>query len=289
MLMRPACPLADRPLPLQQSHSFVRALALLGRDAAITALQGCGQVLVVTRRIGPLGCLRFASRGPVFLTDATDDDRVAGLRAARLHLVNPGGEDPSILRRAGFAQVMSAATVTMLPIKADMDAQLAQADGKWRNAARQGIAAGLRLRQRRLCPVRDRWLLHADLTQQRAKRFRALPHAVSLAFAQANPGDAMVLTASEGTTPIAAMVFLRHGAAATYQIGWSGPRGRSLRAHHALLIDACRQFAAMGVTELDLGTVDTENAPGLARFKLGCGAVPHRLGGTWARLPGRRG
>ncbi|MFZ3582549.1 GNAT family N-acetyltransferase [Loktanella sp. DJP18] len=289
MLMRPALPLPDRPLPLQQSAGFARALTALGREAAIDGLQGCGQVLVLTRRIGPLGRLRFASRGPVFQADTTPDDRVAGLRAARLHVVNPEACDPQVMRRAGFAQVMSAATVAILPVCANPEAQLAQAICKWRNAARQGAGAGLRIRQRLLCASRDRWLLDADSAQQRDKRFRALPHAISLAYSQSNPGDALVLTASEGATPVAGMVFLRHGAAATYQIGWSGARGRSLRAHHALLIHASRRFAALGVTELDLGTLDTENAPGLARFKLGSGAVARQLGGTWVRLPGWRG
>ena len=289
MLMRPALPLSERPLPLQQSDGFVRALTLRGGDAGIAGVQGCGQVLVVTRRMGVFGRMRFASRGPVFRDDATPDDRVAGLRGARLHAVNPERDDRDVMRRAGFVQIMSAATVAILPVRPDPDRQLSQADGKWRNAARQGAAAGLRFRQRLLCPSRDAWLLDADRAQQRAKRFRALPHDVSLAYGQANPGDALVLTASEGASPVAAMVFLRHGPAATYQIGWSGPRGRILRAHHALLMNACGRFAAMGVTQLDLGTLDTENAPGLARFKLGSGATARTLGGTWLRLPGWRG
>ena len=287
--MRPASPLSDRPLPLQQSEGFARALSALGRTAGIESLQGCGQVLVVTRTLGPFGQLRFAARGPVFGADATADDRIAGLRAARLHGLDAETGDGTVLRRAGFAQVMTPATVAVLPVHADPAAQLAQAGVKWRNAARQGMAAGLRIRQRLLCPARDRWLLDADLAQQSAKRFRALPHALSLAFAQANPGDALVLTASEGGNPVAAMLFLRHGAAATYQIGWSGARGRALRAHHVLLIDACRRLAALGVAQIDLGTLDTTHAPGLARFKLGSGAVAHPLGGTWLRLPfGRR-
>ena len=289
MLMRPSSPLPDRPLPLQQSRGFARALHLLGRDAEIEGVQGCGQVLVVTRPFGPFGRLRFASRGPVFQADATTEDRVASLRAARLHLVNPEATQVPVMRRAGFAQVMTPATIAVLAIHPDHDAQLAQAHGKWRNAARQGAATGLRIRQRLLCPSRDRWLLEADMDQQRSKGFRALPHAISLAYAQANPGDALVLTASEGSTPVAAMLFLRHGQGTTYQIGWSGARGRALRAHHALLVDACRRLAAMGVTELDLGTIDTDNAPGLARFKLGSGATARCLGGTWVRLPGWQG
>ena len=289
MLMRPALPAVDRPLPLQQSPEFARALALLGHDARIDALQGCGHVLVVTRRIAALGDLRFASRGPLFHADATADDRVAALRAARLRVLNAEETDPTDLRRAGFVQVLSGATLAVLRLNATDAHPLTLAHGKWRNAARQGAMAGLRIRQRLLCPDRDGWLLEADLAQQRSKRFRALPHAVTLAYSRANPGDAVIFTASEGPTPVAAMVFLRHGAAATYQIGWSGPRGRRLRAHHVLLVEACRRFAAMGVQEIDLGTIDTEATPGLARFKLGSGATARRLGGTWVRLPGWRG
>jgi hypothetical protein len=289
MLMRPATDLIDHPLPLQQSPGFAQALTLLGRDAGIEPLQGCGQVLVVRRAVRGLGHMRFASRGPVFSPDFSICDRATALRAARLHLVNAGPGDTEVMRRAGFVQIMSPATAAILRLDADPDAQLDRAFGKWRNAARQGMAAGLRLRQRLLCPSRDGWLLDADLAQQRAKRFRALPHALSLAYAQANAGDALIMTASEGGTPVAAMLFLRHGTMATYQIGWSGPRGRVLRAHHALLIDAARRLAAMGVAQLDLGTLDTQNAPGLARFKLGSGATAQLLGGTWARLPGWRG
>ncbi|WP_394153196.1 GNAT family N-acetyltransferase [Loktanella salsilacus] len=289
MLMRPATDLTNHPLPLQQSPGFARALKLLGRDAVIEPLQGCGQVLVLRRALGGLGCVRFASRGPVFLPEFSIDDRASALRSARLHLVNAGPGDAAVMRRAGFFQILSPATTAILQLDLDPGAQLARAFGKWRNAARQGMAANLRLRQRLLCPSRDGWLLDADLAQQRTKRFRALPHALSLAFAQANPGDALILTASEGGTPVAAMLFLRHGAMATYQIGWSGPRGRALRAHHAMLLDAACRFAAMGVSHLDLGTVDTQYAPGLARFKLGSGAAAQVLGGTWARLPGWRG
>ena len=44
-----------------------------------------------------------------------------------------------------------------------------------------------------------------------------------------------------------------------------------------------------GVRWLDLGTVDTDVAPGLAHFKLGTGAELRQLGATVWVLPGRRG
>ena len=47
-----------------------------------------------------------------------------------------------------------------------------------------------------------------------------------------------------------------------------------------------RWLACAGVEMLDLGMIDTVNAPGLARFKLGSGAVAQSLGGTWLHAPG---
>jgi hypothetical protein len=44
----------------------------------------------------------------------------------------------------------------------------------------------------------------------------------------------------------------------------------------------------LGTQVLDLGSVDTVSAPGLARFKLGAGAQVKSLGGTWLHLPGFR-
>ncbi len=289
MLMRPALPITDQPLPLQQAPEFARALTQLGRRAAIDVLHDAGQVLVVSRRVRGFGDLRFASRGPVFQGHASHEDRIAALRGARLHLVNAAACDAGLMRAAGFWQVMTPAHVALLPLDPDPDTLLARAHGKWRNAARAGLrgmaGSRVRVRQRPFCARRDGWLLAADAAQQADKGFRALPHAVSLAYARANPDDALMVTASEGAVPVAAMLILRHGAAATYQIGWSGARGRTLHAHHVMLLETASRLAKAGVSMLDLGLVNTVSAPGLARFKIGCGADICRLNGTWMRRP----
>ena len=44
---------------------------------------------------------------------------------------------------------------------------------------------------------------------------------------------------------------------------------------------AARQLAEEGVGRINLGLLDTETTPGLARFKLGAGATPLKTGGTW--------
>jgi hypothetical protein len=53
-----------------------------------------------------------------------------------------------------------------------------------------------------------------------------------------------------------------------------------------MLFHAALALRAEGVRWLDLGSVNTEDAPGLARFKLGTGAVLHPLGSTLLVVPG---
>ena len=139
----------------------------------------------------------------------------------------------------------------------------------------------LRLAARRFDPVRHDALLDREAAQRRAKGYRGLPRA----FLHALGPDLDVFTAETDDGIVAAMVFVRHPPGATYIMGWSGAEGRRLHAHHALLTFARAELPGT-ITHLDLGQIDTVNAPGLARFKLAAGAVPHRLGGTWLRIPG---
>ena len=67
---------------------------------------------------------------------------------------------------------------------------------------------------------------------------------------------------------------------ASYHVGWSGPEGRAANAHPLLLWSAMQALAAEGINRLDLGDVNTEDAPGLARFKIGAGANVRPLGPT---------
>jgi hypothetical protein len=80
----------------------------------------------------------------------------------------------------------------------------------------------------------------------------------------------------------AAMAFVRYGSAATYQTGWAGPLARRCGVHQVMLWQAALALRDEGVRWLDLGTVDTQTAPGLAHFKLGTGPGC----GSWGLRPG---
>ena len=79
----------------------------------------------------------------------------------------------------------------------------------------------------------------------------------------------------------AAMLFLIHGQAAIYQVGWSSDAGRDLNAHNLILWQAIQELRQRGVRRLDLGGVNTQRSAGLARFKMGSGGEVITLCGTY--------
>ena len=108
---------------------------------------------------------------------------------------------------------------------------------------------------------------------------------VIILTADHRPNAARVVIAYEGENAIAGMLFLLHRPVATYHIAWTSDRGRQLSAHHRMITDAADRFSERGFSRMDLGLIDTESAAGLARFKIGTGALVRSLGGTWLRLP----
>jgi len=285
MLMRPTILTTDQPLPLWQSPEFVTALRRLGVDAEIQPLDDVGQVMVVRRRFGPFGTVAFTSRGPVWASETPPALQVDALRNSGLRLVNADGTAADVLRRAGFRRIRRPAAVSVLDVHANPDDQVAACRGKWRNAYRQGLRKSPITRHGHFDPGRDAWLFSADRAQQKAKGYRALPAKIVQAMAAKDRKSVMVSQMMLGPTPIAAMLFLLHGTAATYQIGVTTAAGRDARAHHVLLMQACAKLAKRGVRQIELGLHQPKVAPGLARFKLGSGAHVHDLGGTWMKLP----
>ncbi len=98
--------------------------------------------------------------------------------------------------------------------------------------------------------------------------------------------DALLFWAHAGThqgrvRPIAGILVLRHGQAATYAMGWSNEAGRLVKAHYRLLWQAVLSLRELGVTDFDLGGVDTQRGAGVARFKLGLNGTVFTLAGSY--------
>ena len=93
--------------------------------------------------------------------------------------------------------------------------------------------------------------------------------------------DALVVTARHKREAVAGVLLLRHGNSATYYAGWTTEEGRALHAHNALLWRGVTTLQKAGVRWLDVGGLDTTNAAGIARFKLGLGGEVFTLAGSY--------
>ncbi|MEL7100532.1 MAG: GNAT family N-acetyltransferase [Pseudomonadota bacterium] len=264
------CPSA--PQPLQQSPEYVAALERLGAPPLVLP---CGDVALV-RKFGLTTVAMLPRARPEALT---------ALRARRGWARRPVILSPDAPGLGRGVPLISPASIAEIDLSVGTAALHAGLKAKWRNRLRRAEEADLRIGRRDLTDRPDQWLFEAEAKTRAARRYRTWPFALTLAYARANPGRAPLFTAIHAGRPVAAMLFLRHGSNATYHMGQTSAEGRARHAHTALLWAAMRWFADRGVDTLDLGTVDTESALGLARFKLGTGARVRRLGGTWLDAP----
>lgn len=281
--------MAQPMLALQQSPVFAAALTRIGLSGKIVALEDrgnvVGQALVMVRSLGPFGRLGLISRGPYW---SIEDPRA---RARALLALSPMGlrmieaEHPCpSLRLAGYRQVMTPAHVATLDLTRPVDLE-AGMQPAWRDSLNKARRAGLDITSAPFHQVRDHWLLEEERRMRRQNGYRGWSRSLTLAMAEANPLALRLFTARKAGVMIAAMLFARHGSMATYLTGWTGAAGRAACAHHMMLLQAADWLGRQGHASLDLGTVDTEAAPGLARFKIGCGAKVRPLGGSWLRVP----
>lgn len=274
--------------PLQQHRFFAAALAGMGCPMQTVSLPGGGIAQVMSRQLRPLRHpFRMVSRGPYWATlpDQTEQyDALCLLRDQGVRVINAEHRMTDSLRAAGYRQVFTPGSIATLTLGDGPNLRRTLMTAKWRNALRKAEMANLKIEIRPYQHGRDKWILDADQKQQKIKGYRGLPAALTQAFAVMNAGQAIIVTVAKHAVPIAAMIFLRHGNAATYHIGWSSAEGRSYNAHNLCLSRMTDWLEEDGTRAIDLGTIDTEASPGLARFKLGIGAQVKQLGGTWLHL-----
>jgi hypothetical protein len=267
---------------LQQCWAYGEAMAALGaRVARIEVFDGSDRVglaQVLSRRF--LGVrISLVTRGPVIGTgaDGRAITRVVA-DAFRPLVVTPVA---GACVRIGLP-VRRGLTLAHVDLTQEPDVLRAGMHAKWRNrlarAERGGVTVGLgRPGMSQLAA-----LLDAEASQRREKGYAGYPPGFLHAWLEAAPGTALLAEARVGGERVAAMMFLLHGAWATYQLGLTTPPGRRAHAHNLILWRAMLALRDAGVRNLDLGLTVTG---GLARFKVGTGATPVTLGASRLVFP----
>lgn len=275
-------------LPLPQSDEFARACQAVGRPLRRCKQESRRRVRlwwqIQSRRLGPLGRIDLVSRGPVAAEDEDLQEWTAQWQRwhdGRPMLLNADGLKADALRQAGFWPLMTPASIALLSLgdEAGMRDGMRQ---KWRNRLNRADREGLKIREGPL--TADHWLLAAEQRQARLRRYRGFPPTLWAAYAEMNPGQARIYEAHRESEPIAAVLMLRHGRMATWQIGVTTPAGRRSHAMNLLLWHAMRDLSEQGHDLLDLGILNAQDSEGLTHFKMGTGAAAHRLGGTWLHM-----
>ncbi|MEP0964184.1 MAG: GNAT family N-acetyltransferase [Roseobacter sp.] len=270
-------PIATSPRALQQSDGFAQALGSLSTPP----LRLDDGTLVLRRKFGPLP-LRMIVR-PDAKTPQEMRALLRQLPGRAPIVISP--EHPMPLDTIGAIPLVSPTHTATLDLSLSLTNIRAGFHQKWRNRLVHAEKQDLRIKRQNMPDDPGHWLLEADRAQQLKRGYRSWPDALTLAFARENRGDAKLFTAFWGRLPIAGILILRHGDAATYHIGHMKPSSSSSSAHNLLIWNAIIWAKSKSIVSLELGTITTEDAPGLARFKLGTGAISRALGGTWLWWP----
>ncbi len=273
-----ACSARAGFVPLQQSLAYGRAMAGLGAGVRPQLLRRDGVVIGMAQVLTRRG-LWMLPRGPVWCEAVAAQDQRRALRrlARRVGVLVATPEQP--VAGFGVLPLITSRHQAIWDLAPDPVALRNGLARDWRARLRQAEASGVTVRHAGQSALNA--LITAEAAQRKARNYRALPSA----FLDHWPGPRQIWEWRQGGQVQAAMLFLRHGAAATYHLAWANDTARQVGAHRLMLWQAALALRADGVRWLDLGDVSAD-APGLARFKQGTGAALHRLGATVWILPG---
>lgn len=274
---------------LQQHPRYGAAVRALGAETiGICVYDGSelvGTNQTLRRRFGPFK-LTWYARGPVPRSDVLLDQMLHLMPANGTSLVIPESSDAATaFKLHGHRAVLTPQYVAELDLTLSQQTRRAGMHVKWRNRLKKAEHSGCVLESRAFDPNRDMHLLSLETAQRQFKGYTALPVSFTNAYAATAPDATVLFVMQHLGEPIAFMLFLLHPPIATYHVGWISGVGRRMHAHNLILWNACNELSNRGFKRLDLGSIDTERAPGLARFKLGSGAKARALGATLLRFP----
>jgi lipid II:glycine glycyltransferase (peptidoglycan interpeptide bridge formation enzyme) len=282
---------------LQQDWSYGSAMLTLGVPVLRARVDQDGETVAqaqfIVRRFGRLASIALCSRGPVWRKSLSDPEQAEVYRALkrslplsglRVMLITPEQAVGEIHSLSAMRRVVTGMSTVLLDLRPSMDQLRANLEHRWRHQLASSEASGLRVERVGVQPNQFRWLLEADIAQRQDRGLDGLPPAFVERYPLTRTSAAstiLTLRADAGRERVAAMMFLIHGASATYHIGWTTDAGRDAHAHNLILWKAIEELKARGIQQLDLGGVNTIRSAGVARFKLRTGGKLVTLAGSY--------
>ena len=240
-----------------------------------------------------MGAVALCTRGPIWSKDLSPDAQSMVYKAMKKSLplsgirfmaVTPEVPEGQAHGLHPMRRIMSGMSTVMLDIAKPMADLRAQLEGRWRTSLAGAEASVLSVQRVGTNVGQYRWLLENEMQQRIDKQLEGLPLPFFDHYVQSRKQptkNILTLRADVGRDRVAAMLFLIHGEAATYQIGWTSEQGRDLNAHHLILWRAIEELQTRGIRVLDLGGVNTVRSAGVARFKMRTGGQVLTLAGTY--------
>ena len=247
---------------------------------------------IVRKWLGVLS-VALCGRGPIWLAELSASEKAQAyacikrsmpLKALRLVLLSPEETSSPTLGLSHWRRVMTGYSTVMLDLSLPSEVLRAQLETRWRSNLNSAEQSELTIHRAGTNPGQYRWLLDADLKQREERNLEGLPVPFFDLYAKARQVPAktiLTMRADLGRERVAGMLFLIHGEAATYQVGWIHDQGRDLHAHHLVLWHAIEELKSRGVRVLDLGGVNTQRSAGVARFKIRTGGRVVTFAGTY--------
>jgi len=272
---------------LQQDWAYGSSLAMLGvpvlRARVVRDGEQVAQAQFIVRKWGGLGAMALCTRGPVWSQVLTPKEesqvyallkKTLTLSVIRFMAVTP--EEAAGLHHglSPMRRIMSGMSTVMLDLTPTLEELRAQLDRRWRHRLVGGENSEMVIHRVGTNAGQYRWLLDAEMKQRTDKNLDGLPVQFFDNYVDARKQPAkniLTLRADVGRDRVAAMMFLLHGEAATYQVGWTSDKGRDLHAHNLILWKGIEALKERGIRMLDLGGVNTIRSAGIARFKMSTG------------------
>jgi lipid II:glycine glycyltransferase (peptidoglycan interpeptide bridge formation enzyme) len=282
---------------LQQDWAYGSSLAMLGvpvlRARVVHDGEQLAQAQFIVRRWGGLGAMALCTRGPVWNKSLSPSVEAAAYAALKKSLPLNGIRFMAITPEVAtgvphglspMRRIMTGMSTVMWDLSPTIEALRAQLDRRWRHRLVGGENSEMVVHRVGTNAGQYRWLLDAEMKQRTDKNLDGLPIQFFDNYVDSRKQPAkniLTLRADVGRDRVAAMMFLIHGEAATYQVGWTSDQGRDLHAHNLILWKGVEALKERGVRMLDLGGVNTIRSAGIARFKMSTGGKVLTLAGTY--------